>query len=210
MASVLLVGATGPTGRAILAQARQAGLAVRALAREPAPLTGEGLAAEVVRGDVLRPDSLVAALSGVSVVVSALGTPLTLRRVTLLSEGTRHLVDAMRRQRVSRLLCITGMGAGDSRGHGGFVYDRLILPTLLRQIYADKDRQERVVTDSGLDWTLVRPARLTDGPLTGRYRVVTQWGREPMTTIARADVAHFIVGEVGAHRHRRESVNLSA
>src|SRR5690606_12387571 len=119
--------------RAILAQARQAGLTVRALAREPARLTGEGLAAEVVRGDVLQPDSLVAALSGVSVVVSALGTPLTLRRVTLLSEGTRHLVDAMRRQRVSRLLCITGMGAGDSHWHGGFVYDRLILPTLLRQ-----------------------------------------------------------------------------
>ena len=173
---MLLVGATGPTGRAIMAQARRtsAGLAVRALARDPSRLTGDGLAAEVVRGDVLRPDSLVAALDGVSVVVSVLGTPLILRPVTLLSEGTRHLVDAMQRQGVSRLLCITGMGAGDSRGHGGFVYDWLILPTLLRQIYADKDRQERVVTDSGLDWTIVRPARLTHGPRTGQYRVITR------------------------------------
>lgn len=210
MPSVLLVGATGPTGLAILAQARQAGLAVRALAREPSPLITDGLAAEVVQGDVLRPDSLVSALNGVSVVVSALGTPLILRRVTLLSEGTRHLVDAMQRQGVPRLLCITGMGAGDSRGHGGFVYDRLILPTLLRQIYADKDRQERVVTNSGLEWTLVRPARLINGPPTGQYRVITAWRRGRMTTIARADVAHFIVGEVGAHRHRRETVNLSA
>ena len=116
------------------------------------------MAVEVTQGDVLWPESLVRALDGVSGVVSALGTPLLLRRVTLLSDGTRPLVEAMRRQGVPRLLCITGMGAGDSRGHGGFVYDRLILPTLLREIYADKDRQERVVAESG------SPGRLSGRP----------------------------------------------
>ena len=148
-------------------------------------------------------------MAGVDAVVSALGTPLLLRQVTLLSDGTQHLVDAMRRAAVPRLICITGMGAGDSRGHGGFVYDRLLLPTLLRAIYADKDRQERVVRDSGLDWTLVRPARLTNSGVTGQYRVITQFSDERMSTIARLDVAHFIVREVRQRRHPRQTVNLT-
>ena len=85
------------------------------------------MAVEVTQGDVLWPESLVRPLDGVSVVVSALGTPLLSRRVTLLSDGTGHLVEARRRQGVPCPLCITGVRAGDSRGHGGFVYDRLIL-----------------------------------------------------------------------------------
>ena len=114
----------------------------------------------------------------------------------------------MLRASVARLLCITGMGAGDSRGHGEFVYDR-ILPTLLRQIYADKDRQEVIVRESGLEWVLVRPARLTNGPETGRYRTITHFSHEHMTTIARADVAHFLVREVQERRFTHHTVNLT-
>lgn len=203
----LLIGATGPTGRAVLDQAARMGLDVRALARNPDALTG---VADVSRGDVLDPVSLAAAMRGVDCVISVLGTKLTLKPVTLLSTGTRHLVAAMRAAGVARLICVTGMGAGDSRGHGGFVYDRLILPLLLGRIYADKDRQEEIVRASGLDWTLVRPAFLTDGPATGAYRVITRFTDERMTKISRADVAHFLVGEALAPRFSRQSVNLSA
>src|SRR5882724_9658116 len=105
------------------------------------------------------------ALKGRDAVVSALGTPASpFREVTLLSTATHALASAMKVEHVSRLVCITGIGAGDSAGHGGFLFDNLIFPLLLRKVYADKNRQETIVRDSGLDWVLVRPSVLTDKP----------------------------------------------
>lgn len=207
---LLVIGASGPTGLAIITQARERGFLVRALARNPTrlpPTLPKGV--EVVRGDVLDPASLAAAMTAVDVVISALGTPLLLRRVTLLSQGTEYVVAAMRQAGVARFLCITGMGAGDSRGHGGFLYDRVILPTLLRSIYADKDRQEQVVKQSRLDWTLIRPARLVDTGLTQQYRVITNFKNEQMSTISRQDVAHFITQELQQAGYVQQIVNLT-
>lgn len=207
---VLLIGATGGTGRQIIAKAREAGIELRLLARHPEKLVGEPRMA--VQGDVLDPASLRRAVQGASVVVSALGTPLILRGpVTLLSEGTRNLVQAMQSECPdARLLCITGMGAGDSLGHGGVLYDRVLLPLLLGRIYADKNRQEQVVMGSPLDWTLIRPAMLTDTPPKGAWREITSWaGQGRMTKISRADVANFVVREIERPHHHRTVVNLS-
>jgi putative NADH-flavin reductase len=210
-APVLLIGSTGPTGRQILAMAAAVGVPVRAMVRDPDRLPlDQRCGAEVVRGDVLDAVSLRQAVAGTSAVVSALGTPLLLRQVTMLSMGTRQLVAAMSAAGVGRLLCITGMGAGDSLGHGGFLYDRILLPALLGRIYADKNRQEDVVRDSPLDWVLVRPARLIDAPSKGSFRCITQFAPgDRMTTIARADVARFMVDELQRPRHHRASVNLT-
>jgi putative NADH-flavin reductase len=209
--AILVIGATGPTGIEICKQALQAGLKVRVLVRTPSRLPAEVLlGVDVVQGDVLNGESLATAMHGVDAVVSALGTPLQRKQVTLLSRGTHNMVQAMAQAGVSRLLCITGMGAGDSRGHGGLLYDRIILPLLLREIYLDKDRQEQVVRESGLAWTLIRPAFLTDGPLTGRYRCLTQFAPgDRMGKISRADVAHFVVQELAQERCRGQVANLS-
>lgn len=206
---LLVVGASGRTGRLILDAASAAGLSVRALSREPARLNAERADVEACRGDVLDAGSLAAALSGVDAVVSALGTKLELWPVSVLSQGTGNLIAAMTQAGIARLICITGVGAGDSRGHGGLIYDRLVLPTLLRQVYADKDRQERAIRDSELDWTIVRPARLTNRSADGRYRTITSFDGERMKTISRADVAAFIVDELREHRYSRQTVNLT-
>ncbi len=207
----LLIGATGPTGLEVLRAAAQAGVPVRALARNPdrsAGLLQAGV--DVVQGDVLNPDSLRAALHGTSAVISALGTPLTLKPVTLLSQGTRNLLDAMQKAGVGRLLCITGMGAGDSRGHGGFFYDRVLLPLLLGRVYADKDRQEDLVRRSALDYVLVRPAYLTNDPARRAYRKIEHFSRhDRMGRIARADVAHFLLEELSRPSLHRSTVNLT-
>lgn len=196
---VLLIGATGPTGRDILKAAQAAGVTIRALARRPEALDMAGV--EVVKGDVESETSLRAAIQGVDAVVSALGTPLILKGpVTLLSRGTANTISAMRAENVERFLCITGMGAGDSRGHGGVVYDRIILPLLLGRIYADKDRQEAVVRQSGLDWTLIRPAFPKSGRGRGKWRAITDWqGQGNMTAIDRSDVAAFVMQELPCH-----------
>jgi len=209
--SILVIGATGPTGIEICKQALAAGMKVRVLVRTPSRLPADlSSRLDVMQGDVLSSDAMIAATRGMDAVVSALGTPLQRKPVTLLSRGTQNIMQAMEQTGVSRLLCITGMGAGDSRGHGGFLYDRVILPLLLGQIYIDKDRQEQLVRESNLDWTLIRPAFLTDGVKTGQYRCLNQFVKhDRMGKISRADVAHFVVQELQRGEHMKRIANLT-
>lgn len=195
---LLVLGATGGTGRLIVAQALARGFQVRALVRSPAKASGlEG--AELFIGDARDPAALRKALEGMDAVVSALGTPASpFREVTLLSSATTALVGAMKAAGVSRLVCITGMGAGDSAGHGGFVFDRLIFPALLRKVYADKNRQEAIVKGSGLDWVLVRPSVLNDKAPMHAIRALTDLSGFHGGTVARADVASFVLDQVHA------------
>ncbi|MEO8021617.1 SDR family oxidoreductase [Polaromonas sp.] len=193
---LLVLGATGGTGRLIVKEALSRGYQVRAMVRSPEKASGlEG--AEIFIGDARDEAALRKALEGRDAVVSALGTPVSpFREVTLLSSATKALVSAMKDAGVSRLVCITGMGAGDSAGHGGFVFDRLILPALLRKVYADKDRQEAIVRSSGLDWVLVRPSVLNDKPPQKEIRALTDLSGFHGGTIARADVAGFVLEQV--------------
>lgn len=204
-ANVLVLGATGGTGRRIVEQAQARGLRVSALVRSRASADGLG-DARVVLGDARDTAALREALRGQDAVVSALGTPASpFRKVTLLSEATRALVNAMRAQDVRRLVAITGMGAGDSRGHGGPLFDRLIFPLLLRHVYADKDRQEAIVRDSDLDWTLVRPAVLSDAPAQGRVRALEDLSGFHGGTISRTDVATFVLDALDSSTWRQRA-----
>jgi uncharacterized protein YbjT (DUF2867 family) len=189
---LLVIGATGPTGREVVRQAVAAGHAVTAAARNPAT-AGFDAPVSVVRADVTDRASLDAAVIGQDAVVSVVGTKLSRKPTTMLSEGTRHLAAAMRSAGVLRLVCVTGIGAGDSRGHGGFVYNWIVQPLLLNEIYKDKTRQEQVVRESALDWTIVRPATLSNGPVTDRVRAIENLAGVQASKVSRADVAAWIV-----------------
>lgn len=194
---VLVLGATGGTGRLIVRDALAKGHSIVALVRSNARapnLPG----ANVVDGDARDEAALLQALDGCDAVVSSLGTGMSpfFREVTLLSIATGALVAAMTQSGVRRLVCITGLGAGDTRGHGGFLYDRLILPLLLRNVYEDKDRQEAAIRGSSLDWVIVRPVILTDAPARGNVRAVTNLAGVHGGKIARADVARFVVDQL--------------
>ncbi len=93
---------------------------------------------------------------------------------------------------VKRLIAVTG----DSRGHGGILYDAVVFPLLLKRVYDDKDVQERIIRSSGLDWTIVRPGLLTNRPETGKYRVLTAPNEWRFGTISRADVADFLIRQI--------------
>jgi uncharacterized protein YbjT (DUF2867 family) len=93
------------------------------------------------------------------------------------------------------LICVTGFGAGDSRGRGGLLYNA-VLCLILGRIYADKDAQEWIIRQSRLDWTIVRPTILTDGQRTGAYRVLVDARDWRAGFISRADVADFLVKHV--------------
>ena len=189
---ILIIGATGPTGLEIVKQGLALGHQVTAAVRRPESASlPQGTI--VVRADVTDAASLVAAAAGQDAVLSSLGSKIDRKPTTLFSQGTRNLLAAMRQAACRRLLCITGIGAGDSRGHGGFFYDRIIQPLLLNEIYKDKTRQEEVVRQSGIDWTIVRPGMLTDGPRTGRFRALTDLTGITVGKISRADVAGFLL-----------------
>jgi putative NADH-flavin reductase len=195
---ILVLGATGGTGRLIVGQALERGQEVTALVRSPEKASWlKG--AKLIVGDVRDEKVLREALKGQDAVVNALGTPASpLHEVTFLSTATRALVRAMKAEHVSRLVCITGIGAGDSAGHGGFFFDKLIFPLLLKKVYADKNRQETIVRDSGLDWILVRPSVLNDKPGHGSVRALADLSGFHGGGISRADVATFVLDQLHA------------
>lgn len=206
---VLVVGATGPLGLEIVKEAQKAGHTVTAMVRSSQAQFPQGV--RTVRGDVLRPETLAQAIVHQDAVISSLGSKISFKPVTMLSEGTRNLVQVMRANNVNRLICITGIGAGDSRGHGGFLYDRLIQPLLLNEVYKDKDRQEEVVQQSGLDWTIVRPAQLTNaGPQgAGSYRILSDLSGVTAGKISRADTAAFTVSALNKPEFSRRTLLIT-
>jgi putative NADH-flavin reductase len=191
---ILVLGATGGTGRLIVSDALAKGHSVVALVRSTAGADLPG--AELIEGDACNEITLGRALDGCDAGVSALGTGMGFRKVSLLTEATRALVSAMTRSGVHRLVCISALGVGDSRGHGGFVFDRLFQPLLLSQAYKDKDRQEAAIHASSLDWVIVRPGMLTDDPAQGSVRAIIDLADIHGGKIARADVARFVVDQL--------------
>jgi len=202
---ILVLGATGPTGRHIVAQAKERGYDVTTLVRSPqkaADLQG----VKLFVGDARDETILRRALEGRDAVISALGTPASpFKEVTSLSSATRSLISAMKAEQVSRLVAITGIGAGDSIGHGGFLFDKLIFPLLLRKVYADKNRQEAIVKDNGLDWTIVRPSILNNKPGRGTTKALTDLSNHHGGGIAREDGAKFVLDQVTSDTWMRKA-----
>jgi nucleoside-diphosphate-sugar epimerase len=119
------------------------------------------------------------------------------RRTTTLSDGTRNIARAMEELGVRRFVCESSLGIGDSRGQWGFLYRYILIPLLLRNVFADKEVQEKVIRDSKLQWVIVRPAALTNGPRTSAYRSWTGLPTAPIRRrISRADVADFMLKQL--------------
>ena len=200
MAKILVIGASRGLGLETVRTALRAGHSVRAMARSAASIPIQDAALDKVSGDALDRGTIGNALRDVEVVIQTLGVNFSPRIIlegtTLFSRSTRFLVDAMNVAGVKRLIIVTGLGAGNSRGHGGFLYDTVLFPLLLKRAYDDKDVQEQIVMSSGLDWTIVRPGLLTNNPATGRYRVLTASKDWRAGTISRADVADFLVRQI--------------
>jgi uncharacterized protein YbjT (DUF2867 family) len=193
---VLVLGATGGTGRLIVHDALEKGHSVVALVRSKAR-TPDFPGADLIEGDACDEGALMRALKGCDAVVSSLGTGVSpFSEVSVLTEATRALLPAMARSGVRRLICISALGVGDSRGHGGFVFDRLFQPLLLRHAYKDKGRQEAAIRASSLDWVIVRPAMLTNDPARGSVRAIVDLAGVNGGKVARADVAQFVVEQL--------------
>jgi putative NADH-flavin reductase len=193
---LLIIGASRGIGEALLQEALKEAHQVRVLARNPEKIETRDAGLELVKGDVRDLDTVSSAVRDMDVVCSCIGVPITFKQVDLFAVAARNLVQAVEQQQGLKLIAVTGIGAGDSKGHGGFLYDRIFKPLFLRTIYDDKDREEEIIMASTTDWLIVRPAGLTNGPRTGKYRVITDLEGSVSTRISRRDVADFILSEM--------------
>jgi putative NADH-flavin reductase len=207
---VLIIGATGGTGRQLVSQALERGYAVTALVRDPSRLHVDHPQLTVIQGDVLDQGSVDAAMRGQEAVLSALGHKRFYYPTRILSEGTRNILRAMDTQGVARLVCVTSLGIGDSGGRMGLYYTLFVIPVILPFYFWDKTRQERMIARSSLEWVIVRPGALTNGDKRDRYRHGHQVGSFLLTVrISRADVAHFMLNQLESDTYLRTAPGVA-
>ena len=150
-----------------------------------------------VPGDARNSQEVEAALIGMDVVIQTLGVGLgdLFRPVRLFSDATRVLIGAMQAQGVTRLISVTGFGAGDSQASISCL-QRLPFQLVFGRAYEDKSVQERLIKESGLEWTIARPGVLMGRQRTGRYKVLADAAQWRNGVISRADVADFLVRQI--------------
>jgi putative NADH-flavin reductase len=200
---ITIIGATRGIGLALTKMAISSGHEVSVLVRDASKMNFSHPKLRMVPGDILNQASIETALVGQDAVCVCVGGAPTRKPVTLFSQGARNVLAAMQKTPRVKLISVTGIGAGDSRGHGGFVYDRIIQPLLLKTMFEDKDREEALLKASSLDWTIVRPGMLTNGVRTGKYRVLTDLSGVTAGKVSRADVADFILSELNLPHYAR-------
>jgi putative NADH-flavin reductase len=194
---VLVIGATGGTGRELVQQALAQGHQVTAFVRDPAKLRVAHANLRVAKGDVLDYAMVESAMRGQDAVLSALGHRRFFYPNTIQSEGMRNILGAMKACDVPRLVCETALGMGSSVGRLGLPHTFFIVPLILPFYFWDKLRQEELIMASNRDWTIVRPGLLKNGPARGTYRHGHEAGNYfwPFP-IARADVAAFMLKQL--------------
>lgn len=204
---LLVFGATGGTGRALLDQALAQGHEVTAFARNPAALVARpGLT--IVEGDVTDAVAVNRIVTGQEAVLSALGP--RGGQYGALPGGVRNIVAAMSQAGVRRLIHVSSFGVGDSLAQMGWVARQVFVPLFLRKALDEKEIEEEIIRASDLDWIIARPGGLEDGPRTGVYRCITD-AREKVSRprIARADVADFMLQNLVETRFARRAVGLT-
>jgi uncharacterized protein YbjT (DUF2867 family) len=207
---ILIVGATGGTGRRLVARALERGLWVTALVRNPSKLRLEHKRLTVVQGNVLDPGSIDTAMRGQEAVVSALGHRRYFYPTRIQSDGTKNVLRAMKTHGVRRFVCMSSLGIGDSVGRLGLIYTFFVIPVILPFYFWDKTRQEKAIAASGVDWTIVRPGALTNGRKRGRVRQGARVGNFIWTvSVPRADVAEFMIGQLASSAYVRTAVGVA-
>ncbi len=206
---LLVIGATGGTGLQLVEQALAQGHEVTAFVRNPARLPLRHDKLRVVQGDVLQLASLTPAMEGQDAVLCALGHKRFLGPSRILSQGTANILRAMKSANVPRLICESSLALGNTAGRGGLIATFFLYPLILPFYVWDKLRQEKLIEESDLDWVIVRPAALTNGPARGQYRHGPEVGSYLLPVrIARADVAAFMLQQLTDDRYLGSAVGL--
>lgn len=206
---IALFGATRGVGKQILLQAIEPGDTVTALVRDPSKLDVSYANLTVVQGDVLNSAQVATVLEGQDVAIVALGSKPFQKEPRPCSAGTKNVLDGMKRHGVKRMIAVTSLGVGDSRGQAGIFFEKILMPLLLKAEFADKELQEKYIRESLLEYVIVRPSGLNDKPAEHNYKAAKTLTGSITKSIARADVAHFCLEQLSNTEFLNSAVSLS-
>lgn len=203
---LLILGANGKTGQTLVHQACAQGHQVTALVHHtPHPALPCG---RILQGDARDPALIDQVVSGQDAVIDTLGTRKPFLKTTLETDAARNIIAAMRLHGVRRLIAVSSLGVGDSIANVNLIF-RLLIPIFFRGAIPDKEGMESVLRSSGLDWTIVRPAGLADGPATNTVQIVSPQSHRHVHRIARADVAAFILAHLTDNTFVQKTVGIA-
>jgi putative NADH-flavin reductase len=206
--NIVLLGATGQLGQAILKQALEKGHSVKALVRNPAKLDLQHDCLEIVQADVLHDssDRIAMLLAGSDAVISAIGTGYSVKITTIYSKGTQTIVEAMEKANIRRLVVVSSCGTDPEPTESWWYL--WIVRRLLINVYIDMTRmEENIMRRDHLEWVIVRPSQLTNGA-PKPYRVNLRHCPEGGYQISRADVAGFMLQQLHANTYLRQTPAL--
>jgi putative NADH-flavin reductase len=206
LTKVVIFGAAGATGRELVTQALAQGHQVTAFVRTPSKLSLTHPALTMAQGNVADAAAVERALTARDAVLCTLGAATPLRREMTLVTGVENIVNAMERSGPRRLIYLSFLGVRGGREQLNLLGKYLVAPLILRNVVADHEAKESIITRSSLDWTIVRPARLTNGPRTGVYRHGSDIrAASVVPMISRADVADFMLQQLDSRAYLREA-----
>src|SRR2546426_9933607 len=213
--NIVIFGANGPTGQLVTKQALAEGHAVTAATRHPETFPLRSARLQVMRADVFDLSDVEQAVAGQDAVLSTLGVPYSRKPITLYSQGTAHIVQAMNHSGVRRLVCVSSSVTDpQTRYHdtgGGFIFEKILKPIIINSIgrttYADMQRMETLVMNSHLDWTIVRPSGLFETPAVTHYQVAEAFisGR----STSRADLADCMLQQLTTDQYLHKAVAVA-
>ena len=203
---VLVIGAAGKTGTAVVEQAVAAGHEVTAFVQRADEYQGSN--ARVIEGDATDSDAINKAVAGQDAVLDTIGGKTPYKETTLESSAAQTIISSMQRNGVRRLVVTSMIGEGESKANATF-YERLLVSTFLRGADKDKAAMESNVESSGLDWIILRPAILNDEPATGNVRVFSAENEEKAHKITRADLAAFMIAQLSNNEYLHQAVTVA-
>ncbi len=206
---IVIIGGTSGVGLELVELAIERGHTVTAVARRPERLSYSHANLMTKGGDITVESDMRKIVPGHDVVVSTVGLSPGSRNVDLFSKGISNLLRVMADTNQDRLLAVSAIGAGDSRGSGSFWFDYVLHPLILADDIEDKTRMERILKENQVNYTVVRPAILTNDHAQHTYRVISRYDGIETGTISRKDVAHFLLSLAEQGTYAREIVTLS-
>ena len=203
---ILVIGAAGRTGRAVVEKAAAAGHQVTAFVHGTDEYNVENV--RVIEGDATDSAAIDAAVRGQDAVIDTIGGKTPYKTTTLESSAAAAIIKAMQQNGVRRLVVTSMLGEGESTANAP-IYERLLVATFLRGANKDKAAMESAVKASDLDWIILRPAMLNDDPATGNVQVFDPESGDKAHKITRADLAAFMIAQLSDDKHLHQAVTIA-
>jgi len=207
--NITIIGASGGIGLEAVKRGLNRNHYITTLSRSEIKLE-ENKSLKIIIGDATNKADLLNAIQNADAIIVTLGTVKNTKATNLFSDFAKLMVEINREHKINvPFLFVTGFGAGDSKNYVSWLI-KLFLKYLLKDVYADKTKMEEIITESNMNWTVVRPGRLLDKALTEKYRIENKLYKGiNIGGINRADVADFLIKQAENQTELKNYIGIS-